>query len=577
MTFYEAALKVLEQAAAPLHVADITKRSLDQGLLSHVGKLPEVTMLSRLAAMARRPRDRRIMVTAKDTFALTDWMLNEDAAALAQTGVVEPNPAEGLPPMRPLERHPEPRAEYLRAIGRQAERVRRRDDDRKKKYPPLHEVAFELLSEGPVALVPNELLARLKARELVADDTSIRDVIEGLAEDNQRRVDDGRRPQFTAVKAESGELQLSIEAAVPEGAAAPADAQAAFCAAVGLQFEQGRVVLRSKESARGDGGLGAPSPEDLAAQHTARGAVKDAKRAMARLLRRRFAELESSAFEKAAVKLLHALHFRELKVAKRAKEGPLLTARKREGSLELRYAIRLLRGAPAIERRHVQELRRDLSHHSAHLGLLLTAGEARGDAKSDATQGALVLLWCGEGLADKFLEVELGVEATRHVVYELDEAFFEQVKADGVEAERRREERHRDRPPRDEGQGSGETAAADGSAPAASGAPPEVAAGGAAGADEGEGPDDGEGGEDDGDAEQGEGGAEAAAGEGASAEGGRRRRRRRRRRRGPRPDGPPGAQPAGAGAGGAAQPASEAAAPAAPAPAASPPGDGSAA
>src|SRR3954447_1804705 len=111
MTFYEAALRVLEGEGHPLHVLEITQKSIAQSLLSHVGKTPELTMLSRLAAMARRTRDKRVIVTAKDTFALTEWQLPEDADALAQTGVPEEHPEENLPPLRPVERHPEPRSE----------------------------------------------------------------------------------------------------------------------------------------------------------------------------------------------------------------------------------------------------------------------------------------------------------------------------------------------------------------------------------------------------------------------------------------------------------------------------------
>src|SRR5687767_5907600 len=124
MTFYEAALRVLEGEGRPLHFAEITERSIAQSLLSHVGKTPEQTMLSRLAAMARRPRDRRVIVTAKDTFALTEWGLPEDSAALAQTGVPDENPDDALPPLRPAERHPEARTDSVRSIGR-GERRRR--------------------------------------------------------------------------------------------------------------------------------------------------------------------------------------------------------------------------------------------------------------------------------------------------------------------------------------------------------------------------------------------------------------------------------------------------------------------
>ena len=119
MTFYEAALRVLEAAGQPLSSVEITERSIAQGLLSHVGKTPEQTMLSRLAAMARRARDRRVTVTAPDTFALTDWGLPEDAAALEAMSAPYENPEEGLPPLRPAERHPEPRGDNVRGAGRQ--------------------------------------------------------------------------------------------------------------------------------------------------------------------------------------------------------------------------------------------------------------------------------------------------------------------------------------------------------------------------------------------------------------------------------------------------------------------------
>src|SRR5690606_30645992 len=129
MTFYEAALQVLEGAGHPLHFQEITERSIAENLLSHVGKTPEQTMLARLAAMAKRKGDRRVKVTAKDTFALAEWTVPEDPEALAVTGLVEPHPEEGLPPLRPVERHPEVRRENVRASGRGADRKRRRDED----------------------------------------------------------------------------------------------------------------------------------------------------------------------------------------------------------------------------------------------------------------------------------------------------------------------------------------------------------------------------------------------------------------------------------------------------------------
>jgi ribonuclease E len=575
MTFYEAALRVLEEAGAPLHYLEITKRSLDKGLLSHIGKMPEHTMLARLAAQAKRSRERKLVVTSRDTFALSDWMLDEDADALAITGTIEPNAEEGLPPYRTNERHPEPRAEYLRAIGRQAERNRRdrRDDEgKRKKFPPVPEVAFEVLQEAG-ALVPSELIARLKARDLV-DDLGTLALLEALADDNQQRIDQGRRPQFAALRTETNELQLSVDATSPESAPLPLQAQEAFCKAANLPFENGRVVLRSQRRRDEAPATVAPTPEDLALVQTAKGTVKDARRAMARVLRRKLSELETGTFEKACVKLLHAHGFRELKVARRAKDGALLSARKKEGSLELRFAIRMLRGGAAVERRQVQELRRDVSQVSANLGLLLTPGEARGDARAEGTSGgALVMLWCGEHLADKFFEGEVGVSVTRVELFDIDEAFFEQAKLDAEEASKRREERQKDRDGRRDGDDERPPPDARRDEAPADDAPSEAPAAAAAAADTA--PVDGDEGDDEGDEEEGDEGEGAEAGApgdaaGAQREGGRRRRRRRRRRRGGagRPDGAP-AQTAGEGGAPSPAPATEAAPPPPAAPASS--------
>ncbi|RKH86117.1 hypothetical protein D7Y21_21655 [Corallococcus sp. AB045] len=455
MTFYEAALRVLESEGRPLHFLEITEKSIQLSLLSHIGKTPEVTMLSRLAAMARRTRDRKVIVTAKDTFALTDWSLSEDVEALAQTGVMEPHPEEELPPLRPVERHPEPRTDNVRASGRGTERKRRRDEGdeerggRRKRFPPLPEVVFEILSEAEVALRTDQLIERAKGKELCAEETTVEAVLTALLEDNQRRIDAGRRPQY-AFNQETGEVSLERAGAPSE--APPLELQAAFAQALGIPLEGGRPVL-GKPAAAGEPLV------DEALITTARTALKDARRAVARGLRKRLGDADVGTFEKSVVKMMHGLGFRELKVAKRSKEGPLLTARKREGSVELRYAVRMLKGMPGIDRKTVQELRRDLGHYSAQVGLLVSAGEVRGDARSEAqATGSLVMLWCGDALGEKFLEAKTAVSVTQVELYDIDERFFEAAKLDAEEAQRRREERKSEKQAREEGGGEVEVA-----------------------------------------------------------------------------------------------------------------------
>jgi len=501
MTFYEAALRVLEAAGQPLTSIEITERSIAQGLLSHVGKTPEQTMLSRLAAMARRARDRRVTVTGPSTFALTEWGLGEDAAALEAMSEPFQNPEEALPPLRPAERHPEPRTENVRGAGRTERRRRHEEEEergRRRRFPPVAEVAFELLGEASGPLAPLEVLRLARERQLASDELQPEALLTTLAEENQRRIDAGRRPHF-ALDSTGGLLIERDDAPV-------ADVQAAFARALDLPFEGGRVVFRQHPL---------PAVDDTVV-HTAKTSVKEARRAMARLLRGQLAALESRTLEKACVRMLHALGYREVRVAKRSNQGPLLTARRKDGSLELRYAIRVVRGNGAIERRMVQDCRRDIGHQSAQVGMLLGTGELRGDARSEALSGGpLVLVWSGDGLAEKFLEAHTGVRVTHLELFELDRGFFEDVSRDAEEAKHRREERRRER---------------EAAAPAPDDAGEE---GEDAGAEEGEEGEEGEAGA------PGEGAAGAQDAPGDAAAGDRRRRRRRRRgRRGrARPEG----------------------------------------
>src|SRR5215211_1130036 len=250
MTFYEAALRVLEAAGRPLHFQEITERSVQQNLLSHVGKTPELTMLSRLLAMARRKTDRKVVVTAKDMFALADWALPEDTDALAQTALSEAREEDSLPSLRPAERHPEPRPEYVRVAGRGSERKRRRDEDegrkRRRKFPPVAEVAFEILSDAGAPLTPSALAELARQRELVSEGVSEQEILTALLEDNQRRIDVGRRPQFV-LDHQSGTLSLERAGAASE--TPPSELQAAFASALGIPFEDGRPVLPRSQAA----------------------------------------------------------------------------------------------------------------------------------------------------------------------------------------------------------------------------------------------------------------------------------------------------------------------------------------
>ncbi|MFN0061662.1 MAG: HTH domain-containing protein [Myxococcaceae bacterium] len=534
MTFYEAAIRVLESEGRPLHVAEITERSVVQGFLSHVGKTPEQTMLSRLAAMARRPRERRVMVTANETFALTDWGLSEDPEALAQVAASLENPEEALPPLRPVERHPEPRAENARGAGRSEKRFRDDDDSRgsRRRLAPIADVVTGLLGSETAALTAEQLLAGARGERQVSESLTPQALLTALLEDNQRRIDRGRKPLFRLTK-ESGLVTLLGDESVPT-----AELQSSFAEVLGIPMDGGRPALPERALDLVD-----TSESDPALLMAAKSSVKEARRHLAKVMRRRLLELDAGTFEKAVFKLLHGLGFREVKAVKRSKEGPLVVARRREGSLELRYAFRVLRGHVPVERRTVQDLRRDQGQQNAQVAVLVSAQDLRQEAKGEALNGGgLVMAWCGEALGEKFLEAKTGVRTQSLELFEMDAHFFEACRRDALESQRRREERAFERASHDEGPGAPSAPSADDAATTEGhmDESPEEDANG-----EGERP----------------GESIAAGGPAAAAD----RKRRRRRRRGRRGRGPPRPGEAPASAGGEGASSSMESAPAAPA------------
>src|SRR5947209_18406320 len=210
MTFTEAAVEVLRRAGKPLHFKDIADVAVRENLLSHVGQDPEITMGQRLAAMAKRDEERKVVaVQPEGTFALMEWAVPPDI----QIEPVAPplQPVESAEPLyRPRER--EPRAIHAQARKRlaelqaeheegaeEAEAERRRQDQGRKgqrRFPPPSEVVFEALAQRQTGSALSELAADLLRRQLLSD-ALVRDLpslVAALPEDNRRRTEAGRKP-----------------------------------------------------------------------------------------------------------------------------------------------------------------------------------------------------------------------------------------------------------------------------------------------------------------------------------------------------------------------------------------------
>ena len=416
MTFTEAAIEVLRREGKPLHFKKLTEIAIRENLLDHVGKVPDDTMAGLLAAHCRLPRpERKLLPVQLGTFALAEWGLEEDPAGLE--GIGEAPPEDELP-YRARERHPTPTRELSRGGGGRGEpRPRRHEEERERRgrrFPPPAEVAYEILA-GAGRPLPVSEIAATGAERLLMPDAFVQDagaLRSALDEDNRRRESAGRKPLFQL----DGELVTLV--AQPEPGERPAPISAAPRALVAVGAMPAGELRRS--------GLAA--------------------------LRRRLRDCDGPTVEHVTLRLLEKLGFRDVKVAKRGREHVVCTARKRMGISDVRHAVRILRGGADAARRDVTDLRRDLGHYGAQIGIVVSAGEAGRDARGDAAAaGQLpVVLLCGEGLAEALAEVSLGCVPV--VVPEVDEAFFRAATEEASREEEARRARREERDRRDGGE-----------------------------------------------------------------------------------------------------------------------------
>src|SRR5438067_1362524 len=407
MTFTEAAVEVLRRAGKTPHYKDLAEIAISKNLPSHVGQDPEVTMGQRLAAMAKRDDERKVVaVTPDGTFALVEWSISPEH-------VVEPvapplHPADDPDAVyRPREREPRPinaqarrRMEALHPGGEEVEEERKRGQRR---FPPPAEVVFEWLAQRqsgtPISELSDALFKKsLLSEALVRDHASL---VQALLEDNRRRTEAGRKPAFIV----DGERVTLVE--VPPPSALPDEARTSHT------------------------GLGRPM--------TAAQLVAEGRRAVVRALRRRVADLETAGFEHLCSQLLEKMGMRDVRVAKRSKDGPLYLARQRRGVSDLRTAVKLVRGSREIGRVDVQELRKDLAHYSAQIGLVLGAGEAGRDARAEASAAGQppVALYAGDALVEELVALRVGVTVQVVELADVDEAFFASASKAAAHRERR--------------------------------------------------------------------------------------------------------------------------------------------
>lgn len=414
MTFYEAALQILQREGKPLHANEITELAVKDNLLSHVGKQPEITMASRLAAMARRSQDRRLVAVEPDIFGLTDWDVEPSSEALDQSGLPEAHDEEE-PPLRGRERHPKIDKENVRVAGRSDRRRKYEEADRRKKKKvrkrqlPLPELVHEILEICGRAVSTFELAAAIREHDLLPDDIGREALEKALQEENVRRVEEERSEAFRFY--EGGKVGIYDG---PEPVEDDVDEVALVTSAVekiaGERKPELPVVAAVAEAV-----VPAGSVDAWVADHRERAI---------RQLRQGLLALDTQGLEALTQNLLETLGYRDVRIAKRHKDGSLFTCRRRMGLTEVRFALRVIRGGKDVRREDVIELRRDMASHSAQMGVLLSPSDATREARSEvgAPGQPLVTLLSADALVEQMIERGLGVTTRTVTVVQFDEA-----------------------------------------------------------------------------------------------------------------------------------------------------------
>jgi hypothetical protein len=479
MTFYEAAVEVLRVAGRPLHYKKITEIAIKRGLLSHIGKAPELTMGNRLNQEVRKDDGTNVVVrTRPGVFALRAWM--------DKGGLVPARVAETTGMARAILEGIEPEVGDI-------EELLRGDDPENPREPSARVAAVVVVPPVVASVLPS----------LVSDDAEEGEPegeVEGEPEEERaerrrrrKRRRDGARPEEVSAFLREAEAAHEPVLGAGEGASVGSGEELggeergepvglggiALAAWKVLREEPGRLLGEAELGERVFG-------QRLVRFHTLHreAAVRAALvtdnhqrrnrgwrplfvataggawglsewnlserelRAEESLLRlaevlRQEAEAQVGALlsrvgraglEHLILVLLERLGYRDLKVSKRLGDGGVVfTARLVRGLSEARVAVCLMGAERAVTEQDVSSLRGTLHHYGASEGVLLTLEEVSKEARAEGAAANLapIGLLDRESVVRLLLEAGVGVRSFVVQVPVADRAFFEQL---GLEA-----------------------------------------------------------------------------------------------------------------------------------------------
>ncbi len=456
MTYTEAAVEVLRLVGRPLHYKKIAQLAVERGLLSHVGKSPEVTMSQRLATLLRKDRgDSPIVKVKPGVFGLKEFSSEVLEAAregdthsmeveLPEPSAEEDGASEEGPGGESAEEEPIP-TPSLPGVGTFPEEE---DDDE-----PLLARREEDVSVGPAEGDDSEdgrsngkkkrrrrrrkskdredaaaeLPARRGSNEPLA--SAVRPVAETLADAVEDILQGGprQRRSFVDVAKElvqRGRLEGAARSLAPTVAAAIRGDEAR------RRAEARR--LRFRVSSQGVSLVAWEVPGDAtrAEREARRHAARQRRRVREELVRRLDA-LPAEGFVELVASWLCAEGVSSIRgvLPPTGTSGYHLAGHLSHAGLEARLAVWVLRGVP-VTRETVIRLRGALHHYGpASMGWIVTTGSIESDAKDEAAVpgAAPVALVDGARLAEALERAEIGVRRVHVPLAVLDVELLEQL------------------------------------------------------------------------------------------------------------------------------------------------------
>ncbi len=471
MTYTEAAVEVLRLVGRPLHYKKIAQLAVERGLLSHVGKSPEITMSQRLAALLRKDRgDAPIVKVKPGVFGLKEFskevleaaregdvhsmeielpapseedvVVEGGAEEVGGEPVEEPIPTPSLPGVdsfpeeedddEPLLGRPSAPPEPTEGDGEEASRGKKKRRRRRRKSKEREEATTEASVE------PRPASERLPSAARPMADT-LADAIEEVLQAGPKHI-----RSFLDIARElvqRGRLEGSPRALAPTVAAAVrGDDARRRASARRVRF---RVTPQGVRLVAWD----VPGDAMRAEREARRLAARQRRKVREELLRRLdalpaegFVELVASWLCAEGVSSIRGL------LPPTGASGYHLAGQLSRGGLEARLAVWVLRGTP-VTRQEVISLRGALHHYGpASVGWIVTTGRVESDARDEASMpgAAPVALVDGAGLAEALERAGIGVHRVQLPLAVLDAELLEQLGGGRVSKQNGRAEARRE-------------------------------------------------------------------------------------------------------------------------------------